>query len=158
MCELSLCQTEQVINLGIHILQSEVKLSRLNTVHLCISALFGGTIARLLCSEVFWVATDHPGFSPVGEGEFHPGFCFSGCVVGTEGFAFAALLATGGFTVEGKADRVKDGGFARTGIARNQKETVFPQPREVDLRHASVGTKGGHGKLNGLHRAPPPVL
>ena len=155
--ELILREPQQIVNLGVHFLQTIVVVSGFKADQFRVGDLRGGAIAGLLGAEIFRVAADRPGFAPVGKGEFHPGFIPGGCIIRPERLALAALLAAGSLSIQGKADRIKDGGFARAGIACDQKQTVFPQAREVNLRHTGIRSKGGHGELNGLHRAFPPV-
>ena len=61
-----------------------------------------------------------------------------------------------GFSVKGKDDGVKNGGFSGSRVSGDQKQILIWHP-EIYLRLFSVGPEGLHGKLSWPHPIPPPV-
>ena len=125
--ELILRQPQQLINPGVDLR---------NALHhrACVQAgqhgpggLGGGALTGHLGPDIFRIAPDAIPPAPVAEGQFHKGFRAGRCIVRAEGAAFAPFPAAGGLAVQGEADSVKQGGFARPGIPGNQENAVFPQ-------------------------------
>src|SRR5699024_4424370 len=58
----------------------------------------------------------------------------------------AAVLA-----VEGKGDGVKNGGFARAGVAGNQVEPAVPQQGKIQRFQTRIGSKGRKGQFQRSH-------
>ena len=112
--------------------------------------LFRGCSAAAQCwSQVGRIASDPVVFAVVKENHLHIGGGVRRGVAGAEGGNIPDISA--GLAEQGEADGVENGGFARSGLAGDDKKPLFTKAGEVYFGFSGVGAEGGEGELQRSH-------
>ena len=106
-------------------------------------------LAVLLGPLIGRISRDRIVFAIAGKNKFHVGLCLRKGVLGAEHGFFPVLTARD--AVEGETDGVKDGRFARAGVACDQVKAFCPQPVKIDDLFARIGAESGHFQSHWSH-------
>ena len=135
----------------IHILQLGHHMAiRINKAGIC--CLLRHALAAALGAHIFGISGNCIFFSCIAEGQFY--FC-RGLVICIFGAQHSRLpVAAAGFSEQGKADSIENGGLSGTGIAGNQIQAAGTQVLKVKLHLTRIGAEGRYGQFQRSHFPP----
>ena len=142
--ELIPCQADDLLDGPVNILDfgndSTVRVGELG-----VGRLFCGAGAPSLGPRVFRVAADGVLLVVIGEVQLHKGRVGVLGILGAEHVRLPALAA--GRAVQGKGDGVKNRGFPRAGVTRDQIQAALTQLGKIQLLDAGVRAKARNGQF-----------
>ena len=121
-------------------------------VKLRLRLLGGGAAAPLGRALILRVAADGVGLAAIGKDQLHLGGRLRLSVLGAEHGRVPVFSA--GLPIEGVGNGVKNGGFARAGVAGDEVQALPAQFFQIHHHCSGVGAKGGYRQFQWSHGSP----